>query len=389
MTNEEFIAIHQEADVRRLALAKAPDGIDLHFCLQQIAGRQAALKKLPTWALRDIIYPPRLSMEQCSSEPTALYKQRLAERLLPAERQSMIDLTGGFGIDFAFLSVLFDKAVYVESNALLCDIARHNFPILGLRNVTIHNLPCEKTLDGMGNFSLIYLDPSRRDALGRKVVALCDCQPDVEALQGLLLSHAPFVVVKLSPMIDIQDTLRRIPCTSEIHTVSVDGECKEVLLVLHAPTEAVTYHCVNIAAQTQVFITRDVDAEPRIADRLGQYLYEPNASILKAGVQDALCKAFPVEKLQRFSHLFISHHFIENFPGRAFTVQDVYSFSKQDVRRLQTELDRCNLTVRNFPSSVAELRKRLKLREGGDIYLFATTLADGQHVLLRCKPAHK
>lgn len=387
MTNEEFIAQNRQADVRRLALSKTPEGIDIHFCLQQIAGMQAAERKLPSWANREgIIFPPKISMEQCSSEKTALYKQQMVDRLLPENRHNMADLTGGFGIDFSYLAQLFDEAHYVERNEQLCEIARHNFDILGLGGAKIYNKTCEEYTDEMGNYCLIYLDPSRRDEAGRKLVALNDCSPDMEALQDKLLDHAPIVIVKLSPMLDIQDTLRRLPHVCEVHVVSVDGECKEVLLVLcRKEKESVNYFTVNIAAQTQTFCTETRETEPAIASLPEQYLYEPNASILKAGIQDALCQAYNIRKLHPFSHLFVSSHFIEDFPGRSFIIEDYCGFSKKDIKRLLTGIDQCNLTIRNFPTSVAELRKRLKLREGGSCYLFATTLSDGSHALLRCR----
>ena len=386
MTNEEFITKHQDADVQALALTTIPVGIDLQYCLRQIVGLQTVKKKIPSLADRQgIVFPPRISLEQCSSEQTALYKQQVVERLLPMKRAKMADLTGGFGIDFSFLAKLFGEAHYVERDEKLCEIARHNFPLLDLPQARIHCAASEDFLDEMGDFDILYLDPSRRDADGRKVVALNNCSPDIEALQGKLLSHARVVIAKLSPILDIKDAVRRLPDVHEVHVVSVDGECKEVLLVLSKEAKGMTYHCVNLAAQTHIFSTEEQDAEPVIAAHLEPYLYEPNASILKAGVQNALCKNYNIQKLHPFSHLFISAHFIENFPGRTFTIEDTYSFSKSDIKRLQSDISKCNLTVRNFPATVAELRKRLKLREGGDDYLFATTLADGSHVLLRCR----
>ena len=386
MTNEEFIAQNKNADVHALALGKAPTEINLQYCLRQIEGWQKAQQKLPSWAKTEgIIYPVKLSMEQCSSEQTALYKQKLVGRLLPENRQRMADLTGGFGIDFSFLAQLFDEADYVEQSEQLCEIARHNFPLLGLSKARVHNKTCEDFIDGMGFFSLIYLDPSRRDAAGRKMVALNDCTPDIEALQDKLLDHATIVLVKLSPMLDIQDTLRRLQNVNEVHVVSVDGECKEMLIVLCREKQGTTFHCTNIAAQTQTFSTDKRETEPIIAPRPEQYLYEPNASILKAGVQNVLCQAYNVRKLHPFSHLFTSPHFIENFPGRAFVIEDYCSFAKKDIKTMLAGISQCNLTIRNFPSTVAELRKRLKLREGGNIYLFATTLSDGSHALLRCR----
>ena len=386
MTNEDFIVQNRDADVRSLALSKVPDGVGLHFCLQQITGLQATRKKVPSIAQKEgILFPKKLSLEQCSSEQTALYKQQLTERLLPMKRAKMADLTGGFGIDFSFLAKLFGEADYVERDAQLCETARHNFRLLDLPHARIHNTSCEEFLDETGDFDFIYLDPSRRDSAGRKVIALNDCSPDIEALKDKLLGHAPLVMIKLSPMLDIKNAIRRLPEVHEVHAVSVDGECKEVLLMLSRQGEDVSFHCVNIATQTQLFCSDDLDAKPEIATGLERYLYEPNASILKAGVQNALCQTFDIKKLHSFSHLFISSRFIEDFPGRAFTIEDSYSFSKKDIKRLQADISQCNLTVRNFPATVAELRKRLKLREGGDVYLFATTLSDDSHVLLRCK----
>ena len=387
MTNKEFIAQNKDADIHELALGKAPDGIDLHFCLEQIEGRQTAKRKLPLWTKTEgIIYPAKLSLEQCSSEQTALYKQRLVERLLPEKRQKMVDLTGGFGIDFTYLAKLFEEADYVEQNEKLCEIARHNFPLLGLPHARIQNRACEDFIDEMGDFCIIYLDPSRRDGAGRKMVALNDCTPNIETIQAVLLEHAPIVIVKLSPMLDIQDALRRLPKTSEVHVISVDGECKEMLLVLaREKAETVHYYCANITAETHIFCTDTRDSAPVIAPLPEQYLYEPNASIMKAGVQNALCESYGVRKLHPFSHLFTSAHFIEDFPGRAFLIEDYCGFGKKELKRLLEGVGQCNLTIRNFPSTVAELRKRLRLREGGNTYIFATTLSDDSHVLLRCR----
>ena len=386
MTNEEFIAQNKNSDVHALALGKTPNGIDLHFCLQQIAGMQAAQKKLPSWAKTEgIVYPAKVSMEQCSSQQTALYKQQLVERLLPEKRQRMADLTGGFGIDFVFLARLFDEADYVEQEEQLCAIARHNLPLLGLKKARIHHIKSEEFLDEMGDFCLIYIDPSRRNADGRKVIALGDCSPNIETLQDKLLDHAPVVMVKLSPMLDIQDTLRRLTHVSEVHVVSVSGECKEKLLILSRQGNTTKYYCTNITTQVQTFCADGRNTEAVIAPHPARYLYEPNASIMKAGVQNALCKNYDVGKLHPFSHLFTSAHFIEDFPGRSFLIDDFCSFAKKDLKRMLDGIGQCNLTVRNFPATVAELRKRLKLREGGDIYLFATTLSGGSHALLRCR----
>ena len=298
----------------------------------------------------------------------------------------MVDLTGGFGIDFCFMARLFDEADYVEKNEKLCEIAQHNFLLLGLPHALIHNKTSEDFIDEMGNYCLIYLDPSRRDGAGRKMVALSDCTPNIETIHTTLLEHAPLVIVKLSPMLDMQDAIRRLPKTSEVHVISVDGECKEMLLVLgKEKAETVHYYCANITTETHTFCTDTRDSDPDVAPLPEQYLYEPNASIMKAGVQNALCQSYGVRKLHPFSHLFTSAHFIEDFPGRSFIIEGYCGFGKKELKRLLEGVSQCNLTIRNFPSTVAELRKRLRLREGGDCYIFATTLSDDSHVLLRCR----
>ena len=386
MTNLDFIAQHRTDDVRKLALKKVPEGVDIAFCLPQIEGWQLARKKIPEWAATEgLLFPPRLSMEQCSSQQTALYKRRVVERLLDGQYDKMMDLTGGFGIDFSYMAPLFRKAIYVEQQEHLCQIARHNFGLLRLQQAEVRNAQSQDVLTAADHTSLIYADPARRDGAGRKVVLLQDCQPDVVTLQEELMAHAGVVMLKLSPMLDIQQALRQLHQVREVHVVSVDGECKEVLLVLYREKRVATVHCVNLSAQEHTFSTTIQNAEPVIATHLERYLYEPNASILKAGVQNSLCQKYNVRKLHSFSHLFISSHFIEDFPGRSFEIEDAGSFAKKDLKRILADITQCNLTVRNFPATVAALRKRLKLREGGDIYLFATTLADGSHALIRCK----
>lgn len=386
MTNAEFIVQHKSDDVRKLALGKVPEGIDLPFCLQQIEGWQSAGKKIPRWSQTDgLLYPPRLSMEQCSSEKTAMYKKQLVQRLLCDEMEEMVDLTGGFGIDFSYLAPLFRKAIYLEQQEQLCQIATHNFNLLDLHHAEIRNTQAEKELSNINNVSLIYADPARRDNVGRKVVLLEDCQPNVISLQGELLNRSKVVMLKLSPMLDIQQALRQLNSVREVHVVSVDGECRELLLVMYHRKMPLRYICVNLANTSQITEVADDWPKPVICDQARTFLYEPNASILKAGVQDALCEQFKVKKLHPFSHLFTADELVEAFPGRIFRVVGKSDFSKQGLRSLLSGVKQANLTVRNFPATVQELRKKLKLSEGGRIYLFATTLKDESHVLLQCE----
>ncbi len=397
MTNQEYISLHRHDDVRQLALRRMPQGVDAVWCLQQIEGWQLARLKLPLWADNEgLWFPPRLSMEQCSSQPTAEYKARVVERLLPSagERTSMADLTGGYGVDFSFMAPLFGHALYVERSEALCDIARHNFKVLGLDNAEVI---CGESNEESGwlrqDHSLIYLDPARRDGAGRKTVALADCTPDVTRLLPLCLSCSRHVMVKLSPMHDISEALRLLPSVAEVHVVSVRGECKELLLVCGTEKGGVSYHCVNVSDGEMTFVCDESERQQKTAVasvemvRPDVFLCEPNASVLKAGVQDALACRHGLLKLHPMSNLFVGEQLPEAFPGRSFRIMDCSDFNKKNLARLLDGIGQANITIRNVPSTVAALRKRLKLREGGDTYLFATTLADGSHVLVRCVKA--
>lgn len=393
MTNEEFIIAHRADDVRTLALKRMPEGIDAQWCLQQIEGWQLAQSKLPLWAATEgLWFPPRLSMEQCSSEATALYKRTQIERLLPDEelRQSMVDLTGGYGVDFSFIAPVFQRAVYAERMPHLCDIARHNLSLLELQGAEV---VCEEIGAGSTvlskDYSLIYLDPARRDTAGRKTVAIEDCTPDVAQLMPTLLQRAEVVMVKLSPMLDITQALRALPMASEVHVVSVKGECKELLIVCRASApQNITYYCANLGSDGATFVCTAHEAASAplyCASEPQNFLYEPNASILKGNVQNIAAHRYGLQKLHPMSNLFTSSEPVTSFPGRAFRVTDWSDFNKRNLKQLLAGLTQANLAIRNFPATVAELRKRLKLREGGAVYLFATTLADGTHALLRCE----
>ena len=417
---EEFIREHRNDDVRQLALlaARYPD-VDMPKALQQIAGWQTARTKLPQWAAIDgIIYPPRLSMEQCSSEATAKYKAKVgAPPNLPSReafttsgvplegglRGAFIDLTGGFGVDFSYMARGFQKAVYVERNPQLCEIARHNFRLLGLdyaevvcadgtdylKNILPNHLPTGGTREGL----LIYLDPARRDVNGLKTYAIGDCTPDVAALKDLLLEKAELVMVKLSPMLDWHKAVDDLGNVSQVHIVSVDNECKELLLVMMTDWKGNTQvYCVNILGngQTDIF-TFDYPSETNnpltTADKVreGLYLYEPNASIMKAGCFAEVADRYDVLATGNNSHLFVSPKLIPDFQGRKFQIEHVTSLNKKELKQALGSLRKANITVRNFPLSVADLRKRLKLADGGDTYIFATTLGEKVHVLLITK----
>lgn len=390
-----FIREHSSDDVRALALqAKKYPNIDMPTAITQIAGRQVAAEKIPSWKeIEDIWYPKHLSLEQCSSEITARYKARLLQG------ESLTDLTGGFGIDCSFLASNFKSATYVERQEELCEIAAHNFPLLNLNHITVRNEDGVAYLQAMSPVDCIFLDPARRNEHGGKTVAISDCEPDVAELEALLLSKANRIMVKLSPMLDLSLALKELKHTQEVHILSVNNECKELLLLLgqetpteQAPAEEIPIHCVNLftkeTQEEQHFVfTREQEQrnECMYTDTLGNYLYEPNTSLLKAGAFRSIATAYSVRKLHPNSHLYTSDTFIENFPGRMFRIVNQCSFNKKEVKENLADLKKANVTVRNFPATVAELRKRLHLTEGGDTYLFASTLNNGQKVIIRCE----
>jgi len=498
----DFIRQHQDDDVRQLAFlgSKYPE-VDMPFALDQIRGRKMARVKLPRWASIDgIIYPPHISMEQCSSEQTALYKAELAARLLGlspsssengeekekesenasnlhlseicefagkgavdsefakneatckkqqilteskeivneikeepregdfSEEIGFVDLTGGFGVDFSYIaSRLGVKSMYVERQAHLCEAAKENFGRLGLKNAIVkngdgievlHSFASKKEAaasDSLGitedqsqsllktnlGLKLIFIDPARRDDAGNKVVSLKDCTPDVTVLQEEMLSKADYVIIKLSPMLDWHRAVSELSHVREVHIISVNNECKELLLVLSARNMgemeassadrevkhagSLRIYCVNDA---QSFVCDELDMESssvRIASPVleeMQYLYEPNASLMKAGCFSVLSERYGARMLSKNSHLFVSMEPIEDFPGRSFRIIAISSFNKKELKRYLSGITKANIATRNFPLSVAELRKRLKLKDGGETYIFATTLSDESHVLV-------
>ena len=393
---QDFIRQHQDEDVRQLAFlgSKNPE-VDMPFALDQIRGRKMARAKLPRWANIDgIIYPPHISMEQCSSESTALYKAELAARLLglPASSSSeeigFVDLTGGFGVDFSYIaSRLGMSSMYVERQAHLCEAAKENFERLGLKNAIVKNEDGIEVLHSLKELKLIFIDPARRDDAGNKVVSLKDCTPDVTVLQEEMLSKADYVIIKLSPMLDWHRAISELSHVREVHIISVNNECKELLLVLSARNmgENLRIYCINDA---QSFVCDELDMEsssvkiaPSTLEEM-QYLYEPNASLMKAGCFGVLSERYDARMLSKNSHLFVSREPIAAFPGRSFRIIAVSSFNKKELKRHLSGITKANIATRNFPLSVAELRKRLKLKDGGETYIFATTLSDDSHVLV-------
>ena len=436
MTTQEFISQHLDDDIRQLALRHARrTDIDLAYALDQIAGRQRARTKLPRWAATEgIIYPPHISMEQCSSEQTAMYKAAVAKRLITTpsttppsgENQAttnhngvshssprggwegasiglegasptlLVDLTGGFGVDFSYLAPLFGKAVYIERQSHLCDISRHNIAALGISQAEVICGDCAQIIEGISHATLIYADPARRSQSGGRTFAISDCTPDVLSMRDILLAKADYVMLKLSPMLDWRKAAADMGAqVGEVHIVSVGNECKELLLVLSRKyTEIERIYCVNDGQELSFTPEELSQATLQPHNRItlqphnpttAAFLYEPNASLMKAGCFALIGQRYAARQVSRDSHLFLSPVEIPQFPGRAFAIRAVTTLNKRELKTALDGIDRANVAVRNFPLTADALRKKLKLRDGGDTYIFGTTTGDGQHVLFICE----
>ena len=424
----EFVAMHRNEDVRELALkAKRVERLDLPSALDQIAGWQIARKKLPQWAsCEGIVYPPHISMEQCSSQFTAQYKSEIAQTLLaPAAtmrarvsdsgesdnqttksapqlsdspesdtlvaRSSMVDLTGGFGVDFSYLARGFSQATYVERQRHLCDLAEHNMAALGLDQARIVCGDGVEYLRQMGPVDFIYLDPARRDEHGSRTYAIEDCTPNVFELRDLLLVKSQYTLVKLSPMLDWRKAVADFDgAVREVHIVATGNECKELLLVLgqqvHEEPSAPRVFCVNDNQRIDydsAAYTQGLRIGGKPLPEAKNYLYEPNASIMKAGCFDLVEERFGVTQVGPSSHLFVSATPVADFPGRGFAIEAIGGMNKKDIKRLLNGTKQANIAVRNFPLTAPQLRKKLKLADGGPVYLFGTTMQGCDHVLLR------
>ena len=404
MMNEatrEFVRKHREDDVRLLALRGTKDPeVDLAFALQQIDGHRRALEKLPSWAtVEGIVWPPHLSMEQCSSEQTARYKAEVV-----GSGGSFVDLTAGFGVDAAFIAQGFQKAVCVELQPELCAISSENFQLLGLHQIEVVNGNGVDYLHTMPPADLIFIDPARRDEHGGRTYGIADCTPNVLDFIDELLAKAQRVMIKLSPMLDWRKAVEDIgrQHVSAVHIVSVNNECKELIIEVMLSRKETKVVCVNLLSDgSRECFEFDADAPspkepsypscvPSLASdqrssALSHLLYVPNASVMKAGCFDWVASRYGVVQADRNSHLFLSDREVDGFPGRGFIVEKVSSMNKRDLKESLAGVTHANIAVRNFPLSVADLRKRLKLQDGGDTYIFATTLENLGHRLLICR----
>ena len=386
----QFIELHLKDDVRQLALQKFPDDVDKTLVLNQIEARQLLSKKVPSWASNpDLLFPRHLSIEQCSSELTAKYKASIIEG-----GGTFVDLTGGLGVDSCFLSEKFKTSYYVENQKELCDLAEHNFAVLG-RKITVVNSNAESFLSKNKNIDLVFIDPARRDIYNRKMVSLHDCSPDVVDLQNILLKNAKNVLIKASPMLDISVITNELQNISEIHIVSVKNECKEVLVKIEPGFCGETrFTCVDLRQDLQdlqdiypVISTsfkfkesEEKTAIPTFATTIKKYLYEPNASIMKSGAFKLISQRFGIDKLHVNSHMYTSDNLISDFEVVGFA-----AFNKKIKKELLNDVTEASVAVRNFPLTANELRKSLNLKESDRNYVFGTTMTGEKKVVILCK----
>ncbi len=400
-TTQQFIEQHLNDDVRSLALKKCPPDVDLPFALAQISGHQYAINKIPEWAsAKGIIYPKHLSLEQCTNELIARYKKKYISNILGKEVWSMADFTGGMGIDCYYLSCKEELTLYNEMDNILCETARHNFNLLGRSDIDISNLTAEEYIENncSQHFDLIYLDPARRSATGKKLVSISECMPDVTKLQHRLTAMADIVAVKLSPMLDISTAIREIEHISHILIISLDGECKEMLLLINSHfngnslIESININSNGNYSEILSATIQDENlANVQYADIddicSGNYLYEPYAAQMKSGLYNTMAIKYGCKPVSPISHLYITNSACNNFPGRQFLITESYPFNKRTAKELFVKYKQANIAVRNFPVSVDELRKRFKIKDGGNIYIFGTTCSD-IHMLIVCTKAY-
>ncbi|MFD2561921.1 THUMP-like domain-containing protein [Aquimarina rubra] len=366
----------------KLILSGSPfENISPQQLAQQISGRIKAKNKLPVWyQTRGVYYPPTLNLEQTSSETTALYKSNLVSG------DTLIDLTGGFGIDDYYFSKTVKRVIHCELNAELSEIASHNFRVLGVTNIETKAADGLETLRKLKKVDWIYLDPSRRHDSKGKVFFLEDCLPDVPSNLDFLFSKSDNILIKTSPLLDIHSGLKSLQFVKEIHVIAVNNEVKELLWVLEKEINTdVQIKTINIAKNLRQEFSFSLKDENNISAELSlpkKYLHEPNSAIMKAGGFQSVSKILGLQKLHQHSHLYTSQDPIE-FPGRSFELLSILPYQKQVLKK--EKITKANITTRNFPETVAEIRKKFKIKDGGETYLFFTTNCLNERVVLVCK----
>ncbi len=379
---QEFIRKNLNTDVQQLVLKGSPfPKVSAAEIATQISALKTAEKKLPTWfKTENILFPPKLNLEQTSSEITAAYKATLISG------KKITDLTGGFGIDTTAFAENFKEVYYCELNEELAEIAAHNFRVLGKNNIRV--------LSGDGiaflknsteHYDAVYLDPSRRDKHGGKVFRMADCLPDVPRNLDLIFSKTDKILVKTSPLIDLKLGVDELAHTAEIHIVAVNNEVKELLWLLKKDFKGIPkIICTDLQNPEKFKLTALFESAAEVNYSLPQsYLYEPNAAIMKSGLFEVLAEKTGTKKLHPFSHLYTSEE-LKEFPGRIFKITDFKLFKSSELKK-KFKGKKANITTRNFPETVAQLRKKFKIKDGGDTYLFFTTGPNEEKLIITCE----
>jgi len=403
----DFLEEHSEDDTARLILSgKRYPAIDVKLAATIIEARKKIVLKVPEWGERfDLYYPATLAAEQASSFHTAIYKQRFIDNGIT------IDLTGGLGIDSYYMAQKAGTHIYIERNRELCLAAEHNFNKLGVKNITIQNSALDKdnisdiiegiirnhycgadigdadnSKKGRNKIDLIYLDPDRRGENNRRIYAISDCDPDITAIKDELFKYTGKLLVKASPMADIKSLIQDLPEATSIHILSIGNECKELLISMSEhryDPGAIEIVCVNFAKSgyysTFTFTyNEESSAIPEFATELKQYIYEPDCSILKAGAFKTISYRFGIEKLGKSTHLYTSDKMITDFPGKIFKIKEAMDFNNKTLHSLSKNYPKANISVRNFPISADQLRRKARIEDGGNIQLIGTTISNNR-----------
>ena len=374
---QDFLATHEQEDEKKLVLKhRTLFGIPSGIIAEQLIGRRKAKLKLPLYySTPGIVYPPGLNLEQSSSEKTARFKADLLNDLL-GSKSILADLTGGFGVDSFFFSNVFRTVHFVEPNASLVPIAQHNHDRLGAHNIHYQNNTAEKFLDSfLGKLDCAFLDPSRRSKTNQKVFSLSDCEPNAVTLLPDIFKKCEFVLIKTSPLLDLQQGIQELKHVEKIWVVSVDNECKEVLFFCKkdckVEPEIIAVDLLENPEVISFTFSEEKNTEAKFSAPL-HYLYEPNASILKAGAFKKIAEKFSVFKLHPNTHLYTSNDLVQNFPGRIFKIQHSVKPDAKLMKAIFPE-GKANVITRNYPLSPEELKKKTKLKDGGELYLIGFT----------------
>ncbi len=378
---QQFITHNLKSDITKLVLKGSPfDGISIQELANQIVAKQKSSNKLPTWySSENIYYPPKISIEQTSSEITAAYKSKLISGDL------IVDITGGFGVDCYYFSKQYKKVIHIEINEALSSIVNHNYQQLKLENISTF---CIDGIDYLKSteqfFDCIYIDPSRRNDLKGKVFLLKDCLPNIPENLDLLFRKTNQILLKNSPILDISSAIDELKFVKEIHVIAIQNDVKEVLFLLEKDfKKGIQIKTINIQKKScQKFNFDLYDKIESLYSEPLTYLYEPNAAILKSGGFHQISNQLNVFKLHQHSHLYTSDSLID-FPGRIFKIKNIIPYDKKKISKIVPD-KKANITTRNFPKTVAQIRKETKLKDGGNLFLFFSTDRNNKLIVLIC-----